>query len=149
VTETRKNYWWQSLSQGAIRLILVAAAIFLGVNLVRSVEHNYAISRQIRTLNGQIATEELRAAVLKDQIQYYQTDTFKELETRRRLGYVKPGESVVLVPENRDPTSAAVAGTPAASESEARTSWNDTPPYEQWWLLFFGPQSLLEAVFSS
>ena len=143
--------WWGGLSQSVIRVALIVFAVVLLVDLVRSVDHNYQISRQIRTLTGQMAATRDQLTVLHEVIMYYQTATYKELTARRVLGLAKPGETLVLAPQNRDPgvsTPGSVA-PPVDPRLQARQRWGDRPPYEQWWLLFFGPSDQLEAVFGS
>ncbi len=133
-------------------MALVVCAVLLLVDLVRSIDHNYQISRQIRALSGQIAAEQDRQLVLREAITYYQSKTYKELAARRQLGLAKPGETLVLAPENRDPESTTPTGAPSTVmdvRRQAREDWSDLPPYQQWWLLFFGPPAQLEAVFGS
>jgi hypothetical protein len=130
-----------------VRLVLVAVAATLLVNLVRSIQQNVTIQRQLRSLERQISAEENRSDLLRDTLVYERTESFRELELRRRLGYVQPGEKLVLVPENRDQAAPTNQPTTTTPVSTARQEWDARPPYEQWWLLFFGPQSLLEEVF--
>ncbi len=144
-------HWWQQLSQNALRVTFVIAALLLLANLVRSVNSNYSVSRHIRTLTSQIELERDRQTIVKEAISYYQSDTYKELEARRRLGLARPGETLVLVPDNRDVITPGqtMPTSPSDHRSDARRSWDEQPPYEQWWLLFFGPSSLLEDAFST
>lgn len=139
--------WWQAIGVNAVRLLLVAVAATLLVNLTRSIQHNVAVQHQMRTLERQISTEEDRTARLEKTLVYERTGSFRELELRRRLGYVRPGETLVLVPNNRDQPATPDQPLSDQRTSTARDEWEARPPYEQWWLLFFGPQSLLEEVF--
>lgn len=146
----RDSEVWRLVGNNFVRIGLAILAILLIANLIRSIQVNYGISRQIRTLTAEIAQEHDQAAIDKEQNSYYQTNTYKELEARRRLGYALPGETLVLVPQNKDNNQPA-AGAVNSPESinEARTKWNALPPYQQWWQLFFGPAALLEQTFGS
>jgi len=143
--------WWKKTGDNMVRLGLIVLALLLVVNLIRSVESNYPVSKQIRSLHNQIAQVQDDETVITQENDYYKTDTYKEIMARERLGYIKPGEKMVLVPENKD-TSASSNSTSSSSTtalSEAQKSWNEQPPYEQWYLLFFGSQTLLEETFGS
>ena len=148
---TPHQRWWQPFSQPALKLAFIVVTVVLLVDLIRSIDHNYQISRQIRLLTGRITAERDQAIALTEAIGYYQTSTYKELTARRELGLVKPGETLVLAPHNRDPASAGpgTLATTTDTKVSARQSWSNQPPYQQWWLLFFGPTSQLEAVFGS
>lgn len=143
--------WWRTLSDNIVRVGLAALVILLIANLIRSVEQNYAISREIRTLNTQIADERDQAAIITEENAYYRTDTYHDLEARARLGVIAQGEKLVLVPQNRDSQSGGGSNGTTESDggNEARKHWDAQPPYEQWRLLFFGSQTLLEETFGS
>ena len=126
-------------------------ALLLVVNLIRSIDTNYTISKQIRDLHNQITQVQDDKNTISQENDYYKTATYKEIMARERLGYVKTGETMVLVPENKD-TSTSSNNTGSSTNnalSDARKSWDEQPPYEQWYLLFFGSQSLLEETFGS
>lgn len=80
------------------RFLWLTVLVYLAVTVGRAINKNYQSHRQARGIEQDIAQ-------LNDQIRrqellniYYQSDTFKELEARRRLGLKRPGEKVVIVP---------------------------------------------------
>jgi len=81
------------------KVIVVAIVGFILYNIGRSIWKNYLIVQKIDSAKKEITNEELENKNLKNLIVYYQTDTYKELEARRKLGYKKPGESVLMIPE--------------------------------------------------
>lgn len=141
---------WRLVGNNFVRIGLGLLAILLIANLIRSIQVNYGVSRQIRTLNAEISSEHDQAAIDKEQNDYYQTNTYRELEARRLLGYAAANETLVLVPQNQDATSTtSPSGRTAAAINEAKQHWDALPPYQQWWQLFFGPTTLLEQTFGS
>lgn len=80
------------------------AIAYIVLNLGRAIQTNYHTSQQIRTLKQEIAALTTRTAHLKNTIVYYKSRTYQELEAKRRLGLKRPGETVVLVPGNIDPS---------------------------------------------
>jgi len=88
---------------GLTRALVVLALIVYGAYVIgRSVFANYTINQQIASLRGQIHQIEVDIAELKNLIVYYESDSFKEIEARRRLGMRAPGEQVVILPKPED-----------------------------------------------
>ncbi len=82
--------------------VVIIWVIFL---LGRSIWQNWLLRQSIEKLNEQIVTLEKEKKGLNNLIIYYQSDTFKELEARKKLGLKKPGEKVVILPSSDDPSS--------------------------------------------
>ncbi len=82
--------------------VVIIWVIFL---LGRSIWQNWLLRQSIEKLNEQIVTLEKEKKGLNNLIIYYQSDTFKELEARKKLGLKKPGEKVVILPSPDDSSS--------------------------------------------
>lgn len=118
--------------------------------LVRSVWQNITLKQSIQKLNEQIATLEDNKSNLNNLLIYYRSDSFKELEARKKLGMKKPGEKVVILPiEPSETNSPAVAGEQTATPSnfpeevqkEQKTissnkEENPLPNWRLWWDYF-------------
>ena len=85
-------------------LALFVAYVLL--NLGRAIRTNYYTSQRIHDLKQQIASMTTQTLFLKNELVYYKSRSYQELEAKRRLGLKRPGEIVVLVPTNTDPASA-------------------------------------------
>jgi len=83
-----------NLASKVIIFVFVIYTLFL---LGKSLFINYELRQSIQKLNEQIATLEQQKKDLNNLILYYQSDSFKELEARRKLGLKKPGEKVYLI----------------------------------------------------
>lgn len=97
---------------------------------------NFNLKESIEKLQEQIVVLEQQKKDLNNLILYYQSDSFKELEARRKLGYKKPGEKVVILelspssenfPEEVEKEKQGVAGKSTASEE---------PNWQLWWEFF-------------
>lgn len=75
-------------------LILVAYVSFL---LYQAVYFNYKTSQKIKALKSDTAGLEDQKLQLEALIAYYKTDSFAELEARKKLGMRMPGEKVIKV----------------------------------------------------
>lgn len=116
-----------------IRIQQVLTVIFLLYVLVllgRSAWKNIESNRRMDALRDEIATLRLENAYLENLIIYQQTDSYKELEARRKLGLQKPGELVVDLPD--EPTLVA-----RSTDGNATTTAGTQHPLELWWDYFF------------
>ncbi len=106
----------QRIPFGAVLGVL--AAVYIGAYLVTTIKHNYDLQQQITTLHQQISNLQVERDKLKYNIQYYQTDAYKEKEARARLNLQAPGEGVILLPHTSDST----ATSPSAYQKTAHRS---------------------------
>lgn len=83
--------------------MLALAVAYVLVNLGRAIQKNSQINHAITRLTEEIALLEERIRLLRFEIAYQQTDAYRTLEAKRRLGVRHKGETVVLVPQNADP----------------------------------------------
>jgi len=67
---------------------------------------------------------------LQQQASYYQNPSVIETEARERLGYIRPGETPVVIVGANNPPSPTTP--PASKPSPPPNFW------QQWWDIFFG-----------
>lgn len=75
-------------------LVLVGYVSFL---LYQAVYFNYKTSQKIKSLQTDTVGLEEQKIQLEALIAYYKTDSFAELEARKKLGMKMPGEKVIKV----------------------------------------------------
>lgn len=93
------NYNMNEKRQLIIRNSIVVAVIgYLLFLTYGSVISNYRTNQKINNLEEEISLLELEKQYLADLNLYYATDTYKELEARRKLGLKKKGEAVIKIP---------------------------------------------------
>lgn len=78
-------------------LVFLVGAIYAGITLYQSIYFNYKTDQQIKDLKAQMRQLDNDKEKLEALIVYYKTDTFQELEARKKLGLKMPGEKVVKV----------------------------------------------------
>ena len=78
-------------------LVLLVGAVYAGITLYQSIYFNYKTDQQIKDLKAQMRQLDNDKEKLEALIVYYKTDTFQELEARKKLGLKMPGEKVVKV----------------------------------------------------
>jgi cell division protein FtsB len=105
---------WDKLTKMVLALLLVAIVICVSLAVViwyvPLIQHNERMRKEILRLNDQIKIEERKAALMKMEIDALRTDP-KAVErlAREKLGYAKPGETVIRF---QDPPTNSVAAKP-------------------------------------
>lgn len=84
------------LTRVAVVLILLAVAIAVGLAYKPVIETNERMRKQIHRLDQEVAARDAEGRQLKAQIKALSEDPKTvEREIRARLGYAKPGETVI------------------------------------------------------
>lgn len=105
--------------------VIGTLALFYMFFIVGKISYqNYTINQRINSLKSEVVSLEKDNKELRDNIEYYKTDAYKEKVARQRLGLKMPGESVVvIVPEEE-------------GEEEKNEVKRDSNP-QKWWNFFF------------
>lgn len=128
-------------AQQFYKTIFIFAAIGYFLFLTyKSVLYNYNTNKKIDSLKEEIALLEIEEDYLANLNVYYQTDSYKELEARRKLGLKGSGETVIKIPideerlsqiENRETVQSAVEAI--KDDNDAQTEGSTNP---QKWLKY-------------
>jgi hypothetical protein len=99
-------------------------------------QRNYNLQKEVDIKKRQLELVELQRDNLDLQRRYYQTAEYQELAVRESLGLVRPGEKVLVLPENSEAAKDADGGGGATSVVVTQTS-----NLEQWINFLFGGYS--------
>jgi cell division protein FtsB len=125
---------WQSILKG---LVYCAVLVYIAYTVGLSIDRNYQTNQQINRLKSDIATLNDQISELQYENIYYQTDSFKEVEARRRLGAKAPDEKVVIIPKQDQNSGTIDKSDPAASTNSGSVD-EPTPNSMLWWRFLFG-----------
>lgn len=106
--------------------ILVLLASWSGVNVI---ETNYELQKEIAQIDQQNQVKQLANSNLKLRNEYYNTDTYLELQARKAFGKGAPGEQLLLVP--RDVALKHAQELPQTKEEEVATKIENKPTYRK------------------
>lgn len=81
-------------------ITIVAISIYMLTATGGAIWQNYKINHEITKLKDEIAQLQEEGHALHHLIAYRGTESFKEREARRKLGYKKPGEQVLAIPRS-------------------------------------------------
>ncbi len=114
-----KTILWTIITIG-----LIGYTVFI---LIKGVYRTYQYNQWIGEYATDIDRLEKENERMRNLILYYQTNSFKEVEARQKLGLKAPDEKVVAMPENKDQQT-----------QEAKPKSTDMPNYIKWWRWIFG-----------
>jgi len=111
-------------------LVLFLFVLYLLFVVTKSLIDNYESNKQIDAEEQKLTAMEADITTLKNVIAYEQTATYKEREAREKLGYIAPGESVIILPLDKPEEQGADSGLADAKVIK--------PNYILWWEYFLG-----------
>lgn len=115
---------------------MLLVILYILYNLGHSIFSNYKVNEKIISTTTDINSLKQENELIKNQNLYYQTNTFKELEARRKLGMKADGENVIITPDNKDQSSLSDnSSTPGATIQNKSAV---VPNYVKWWQYMMG-----------
>ena len=118
------------------RALLYVVTLYILFILCQVISANLHLKKQIDSLNAQNSQITAQNQNLQNLIVYYQSDSFKELEAREKLGLKLPDEKVVMVPiKNYQQDVASTDQT--ATGAQNSTSDKKIANWQAWWQYIF------------
>ncbi|MEA1909753.1 MAG: septum formation initiator family protein [Patescibacteria group bacterium] len=108
---------------------------YMFIITIEAVVQNYQINKEIVKLKNEIVYLQQEKTHLNHLIAYLKTESFKEKEARRKLGYQKPGEQVVALP--RDSFIHTDPGVTSTENNKGNVTPTMTNP-QKWFDYIFG-----------
>lgn len=123
------DFWLKRLFRSNLffLLVLILLALF-SISLFQEIMRKVEIQKEIKDLEQKVSNLENRNTELSSLIEYFKTDEYIETEARTKLGYKKPGETVVVVASNTDNINSTAKETNA--ENLTKNNW-------QLWIDYF------------
>jgi cell division protein FtsB len=135
MTKSKLFLTTQSLASA---LVKVAILLYIGWTVGSSIYRNYKTNQVIDSLKRDIAQLKLDIANEQDMLVYYQTDSFHELEARRRLGAMAPGEKIVILPKKN--VSTQENNNNQLDNKDSSSDNNNISNPVAWWQFIFNQQ---------
>lgn len=121
-----KRMTWKKFFESPLFFVAgIALLLLLSISLTRAQLKDRAIRAEIAALQAQATALEKEQEGLTQLMALLQTPQFFEQEARKTLGYVKPGEQVVVI-EQQDKQDAHNKQDKPLSNPK------------KWWVYFFG-----------
>ncbi|MCX6785560.1 MAG: septum formation initiator family protein [Candidatus Komeilibacteria bacterium] len=129
-----KNLGRRFLSSKILLIASLFVLIFFSVNLAKEIINRRDLQQEINKYLVQLDDLNKSNQDLSGSIEYFKTMAFVENEARTKLNLKKPGEQIIIVPEEKTPGQAA-ANTSLVNGLADQTA--SQPNYLNWWNYFF------------
>lgn len=86
---------WNKLTRLVVGLLLIAGLLGIGVWYLPLIRQNERMGREVQRLDNEIRKEDETAKQLKSSIEALRDSNAVARLVRERLGYAKPGETVI------------------------------------------------------
>ena len=122
-----------TLNNGVILIAFMIAAGWVWGSL-NVMQRNYNLQKELDDKSRQLIVAELDKDNAELEQRYYQTNEYKELAVRERLGLASPGEGVLILPENSQAAKDADKLTTISTQVQVEKVSN----FGQWMNFLFG-----------
>ncbi len=127
----KKSFLLKDFGFRIAMLLGVALLFFIGFKYSKEAYKQREVNVEIANLQSEIEKLNQENKNLQGLIEYFQTEEFKEKETKDKLNLVKEGEKLVLIKEKE------ISVETANEDDEVEVVVN-RPNYYWWWYYFFG-----------
>lgn len=141
LTGNKKSFFYRLIFSKFFLILASLLLLFLVATLVKKMAQDYGIEREVEELKSEIAELERQSNEFTELVDYLNSEQFLEEEARMKLGFGKPGESVIVINnEEEDEQERAndtlqlnVYSKTLSQSKEAKQEKN----YVLWWNYFF------------
>jgi len=130
----KKLLTWKKLRLPISTVISGIVFVYMFFATGEALWQNFQINQEIVFLKNEIIQLEQQNIQYKNLIAYLKTESFREKEARRKLGYQKPGETVIAIP--KDSFLHVDPGTTKTNETLDNKPVLSNP--QKWWDYVFG-----------
>lgn len=123
----------KELRTQAIMTVGMILLIYMVISTAQAFWQHYRLNQELEQLREKNAELRLENKYLENLIAYRKTDSFKDKEARGKLNYQKPGEIVLIIPED-DIERFKEGNIKGLGNKEQREPTNP----EKWWEFIFG-----------
>lgn len=130
-SDQKESFLLKNLGFRLFILLGVALLFFVGFKYSKEAYKQKQVNKEVAELQAEIDKLNQDNKNLQGLIDYFQTEEFKEKETKDKLNLVKEGEKLVLIKEKE------IAVETTNNRKEIEITLN-RPNYYWWWYYFFG-----------
>jgi len=134
----RRLYYNFSRKYLTLNNVVMAVALMIAASWVWGslgvMQRNYDLQKEVDFKARQLQLAQLETMNMQLEQRYYKTTEYQELAARQSLGLAKPGEKVLILPDN----SPTVIAADKASTIQTITPALPLSNFQQWANFFFG-----------
>ena len=111
-------------------LLTILISVIILVSLVKTIYKTFQSGKRLSILGVEVESLDKEKESLEKVLVERKSEDFVEKEAREKLNLVKPGETLVVIPESQQST--------ISSQQSAQEELSQFSNPQQWWYLFFG-----------
>lgn len=124
------------------RTLLALVVAYITLNTFQIIQKNYNVHQSIAMIHQEIERLKLEIKHLHNKIAYYQSDSYRSIEAKRRLGLKRKGEKVIMIATNQDSESSttsplSVSVMPQVSQQQQGFFEQASVYAQSWWNWIF------------
>lgn len=96
----KESLFFRIFSSKIFFLLVFIFSIYMGLSLYKDLNQRKKIKNEISNLQSQIQGVDKQNSELKNLISYFETDEYIEEFSREKLGLKKPGEQIIVLPND-------------------------------------------------
>ncbi|MBU1166858.1 septum formation initiator family protein [Patescibacteria group bacterium] len=128
-----KNIWRIFFSSKIVVLVGLVLLVIVSAALVKELIRKHKINEEIAQVRYKIERLEKRNKDLTASIEYFSTDSYKEIQARQSLNFQKEGEKAVAISTPAKPNTDTESEITEKFENEVDERSNA----KKWWDYFF------------
>lgn len=116
--------------------------VLLLVSFVKEIYRSHQVNSEIDDLKQQVIALESENAEFGEFVEYLKTDIYFEEQARLKLGMKQPGEKVIILTQDGQPTPEEELNNKIATAIGAKKDGRVISNREKWWFYFFGERTV-------
>ena len=116
----------------------LAFIVFMFIILATESSNNYGLRNKSDALENQIAKLQSQIEDLGYKVTYYKTDSYREILARQKLNVAAPGESVIIIKDDKSRQSTETNESKQIVLTTDREDLSKKSNIEQWRVFLFG-----------
>lgn len=112
-------------------VILILFCAFCTYKSIESMSRNWELSETLTREKNELALLNVEVEMMELENAYYQTEEYQELMARKLLDKKKPGENMVVMPENSEAAKTKHQVVEEKKEEQEKTN------FEKWMMYLF------------
>ncbi len=120
-----------SISSKAVAYIILAFSLLFIISLLKNSWRLFHADERLKTANKKLVELKEENQTLQEKLQFYKSNQFIESQIRDKLQMAKPGETIIILPENLSRESSKSGDESNKTTDKELSNW-------QKWLRVFG-----------
>lgn len=112
-----------SISSKAVAYIILIFSLLFIISLLKNSWRLFHADERLKTANKKLVELKKENQTLQEKLQFYKSNQFIESQIRDKLQMAKPGETIIILPENLSRESSKSGGESNKTTDRELSNW--------------------------